>query len=73
MGIKKKVYARSLSHLFVANLLESGIDLRYIQKMLNYKSSKTTEIYTPRSKANIASIRSPLDMIWEEKDERIQR
>lgn len=27
-------------------LLESSIDLRYIQELIGHKSSKTTEIYT---------------------------
>ncbi len=41
--------------------LESGIELRYIQKLLGYRSSKTTEIYTHVSRANIVRIRNLLD------------
>ncbi|MCD6138902.1 MAG: tyrosine-type recombinase/integrase [Deltaproteobacteria bacterium] len=48
------------------HLLESGVDLRYIQEILGYKSSKTTEIYTHVSKATIASIKSPLDSLFRE-------
>ena len=67
-GIKKEVSAHSLRHSFTTHLLESGIDLRYIQEILGHKSSKTTEIYTHVSKTGIARIRSPLDTILEEEE-----
>ncbi len=67
-GIKKPVSVHSLRHSFVTHLLESGVDLRYIQEILGHKSSKTTEIYTHVSKGNIARIKSPLDSIMEEKE-----
>ena len=66
-GIKKEVSAHSLRHSFATHLLESGIDLRYIQEILGHKSSKTTEIYTHVSKTGIARIRSPLDTILRRK------
>ena len=56
----------SLRHSFATHLLEGGVDLRYIQEILGHKSSKTTEIYTHVSEANIASIKSPLDAIFKE-------
>ena len=65
-GIQKDVSANSLRHSFATHLLESGVDLRYIQERLGYKRSKTTEIYTHVSKATIASIKSPLDSIFRE-------
>lgn len=66
VGIKKEASAHSLRHSFVTHLLESGIDLRYIQEILGHKSSKTTEIYTHVSNANVASIKSPLDTVLKE-------
>jgi integrase len=48
-----------------SHLLESGVDLRYIQEVLGHKSSKTTEIYTHVSKGYLESVRNPLDSLFE--------
>ena len=42
-------------------VLESEIDLRYIQELLGHKSSKTTDIYTPVTNRDIGKIKRPLD------------
>lgn len=60
-NIRKDVTVHSLRHSFATHLLESGIDLRYIQELLGHKSSKTTEIYTPVSNKYLGKIISPLD------------
>ena len=65
-GIAKEVSVHSLRHSFATHLLESGVDLRYIQELLGHKSSKTTEIYTHVSNKDIGKIRSPLDIIFKE-------
>jgi integrase/recombinase XerD len=43
------------------HLLESGTDIRYIQALLGYKHSKTTEIYTHVTTKSIQNIKSPFD------------
>lgn len=50
----------TLRHSCFTNLLESGIDLRIIQKIAGHSSSKTTEIYTHVSNKILSSVKLPV-------------
>ena len=61
VGIKTDVSCHSLRHSFATHLLESGVSIRYIQKLLGHSSLKTTEIYTSVARDFWENIKSPLD------------
>lgn len=60
-GVTKKGSSHVLRHTFATLLLQSGVDIRYIQELLGHNSSKTTEIYTHVVNKEIQKIKSPLD------------
>ncbi|MCB9802922.1 tyrosine-type recombinase/integrase [Candidatus Nomurabacteria bacterium] len=61
VGIKTDVSCHSLRHSFATHLLESGVSIRYIQKLLGHQSIKTTEIYTAVARDFWQNLKSPLD------------
>ena len=60
-GITKKVSPHTLRHCFATHLLDSGVQLPYIQRLLGHQDIKTTMIYTHVTTQSIASVISPLD------------
>ena len=63
VNITKNVTLHSLRHAYATHLLESGTDLRRIQKLLGHNDIKTTMIYTHVSQQNILDTKSPLDFL----------
>ena len=57
-----------LLHSFTTHMLEQGVDLRYIQTLLDHGSPKTTQIYTRVTSYSLAKIKSPFDAIFESND-----
>jgi len=62
--IKKEVSIHCLRHSFATHLLEKGVEIRYIQKLLGHSNLKTTEIYTHVAKNKLEQIESPIEDIF---------
>jgi site-specific recombinase XerD len=76
-GVSKGRGFHTLRHSFATHLLESGVDISTIQKLLGHRQLSTTLIYLHVSKKAIAAVKSPLDFDhftdtpkcpWEEDD-----
>lgn len=59
-GILKPATFHSLRHSFATHLLENGVDVRYIQKLLGHASISTTALYTKVTNPALLNIKSPL-------------
>ncbi|MCL2130655.1 MAG: site-specific integrase [Treponema sp.] len=60
-GIYKNISIHCLRHTFATHLLENGIDIHYIQKLLGHSNLRTTERYAHIARRSVLSIQSPLD------------
>ncbi len=64
-GINSWATPHTLRHSFATHLLQTNVNLRYIQSALGHSSPKTTEIYTHVIDVNNTSVKSPLDRLME--------
>jgi integrase/recombinase XerD len=66
LGFEKRVTPHTLRHCFATHLLELGVDVRVIQRLLGHGSIRTTALYTHVSAEHIGRTRSPLDVLGTE-------
>ena len=62
--ISKPASVHTLRHCFATHLLESGVDLYHIQKMMGHGHASTTAIYLHVTRRGLADMVSPMDQ-WE--------
>lgn len=62
-AISKRITSHTFRHSFATHLLESGTNIRVVQKLLGHADVKTTEIYTHVLQQNLQSVVSPLDKL----------
>jgi len=63
-GIKKKVTFHGLRHSFATHMLEAGVDIRTIQVLMGHASIGSTAAYLHVARQNLASNKSPLDLLY---------
>jgi integron integrase len=61
LSIYKPATPHCMRHSYATHMLEDGVDIRKLQKLLGHRKVETTEVYTQFTQG--AGIRSPLDRI----------
>jgi site-specific recombinase XerD len=62
-GITKSVSFHTLRHSFATHLVEDGVDVIIIQRLLGHRSLRTTTVYLHLQNYDINKIKSPLDTL----------
>jgi integrase/recombinase XerD len=65
--IKKEVSLHSLRHSYATHLLEDGVNILLIKKLLGHAKIETTMIYLHVAQCPLASAHSPLDTLYPQK------
>jgi len=62
-GIRKQGGVHALRHAYATHLIESGVDVTTVQRLLGHRSVSTTMRYFHVSQARLSVVRSPLDLL----------
>jgi integrase/recombinase XerD len=64
-GIRKQASMHTLRHSYATHLLEAGVDLLTLQKLLGHKQASTTLLYVHLGQEHLLRTPSPLDSLPE--------
>lgn len=62
-GVTKQASCHTFRHSFATHLLESGYDIRTIQKLLGHRDVRTTMVYTHVLNRGPLGVKSPFDAV----------
>jgi integrase/recombinase XerD len=62
-GIQKRGGVHALRHAYATHMIESGVDVLTVQRLLGHRSVSTTMRYFHLSRARVSIVRSPLDLL----------
>jgi site-specific recombinase XerD len=62
-GLSQRVTPHMLRHTAATQLIEAGVDIRYIQRLLGHASLSTTELYTHVSDSALKRVVSDADIL----------
>lgn len=69
-GIRKRVHPHTLRHSYATHLIENGYDIAAVQSLLGHNSPNTTMIYLHTAMPTMLKVRSPLDDLQSENNDR---
>lgn len=62
-GLPNKGGIHSLRHSFATHLVESGVELTVVQRLLGHRNLRTTVVYLHVRQGRLGEIKSPLDLL----------
>mgnify|MGYP002401754953 CR=1 FL=1 len=62
-GLRRKGGIHTLRHSFATHLLEAGVELPVLQRLLGHKSVATTMIYLHVRQERLSQIKGPLELL----------
>jgi integrase/recombinase XerD len=62
-GVRYKGGIHTLRHSFATHLIESGVELTLVQRLMGHSSLLTTALYLHVTACRLGEVRSPLDLI----------
>jgi site-specific recombinase XerD len=72
-GLPAKGGIHSLRHSFATHLLESGVEITVVQRLLGHSSLSTTSVYLHVRQERLAQIQSPLQLLQLSKSEQLSQ